>query len=331
MLLDVKDLSVSIKVKKPIEGNSASFKVKCVQIVQGINFNINRGEIHSLVGESGCGKTVTSLSLARLLPANITEYSGEVLFNGIDLHKLNSEGIRKIRGNKIAYIFQDPFTSLNPLKKIKDQIIEPYLIHIKKNKKEAIEKAEYLLKMVEINDIAERMNSYPSQMSGGILQRISIAMALMCDPILLIADEPTSAIDVTIQVQFIELLMQLQKTSGMAILFISHDISLVANISDKLSVMYAGDIIETGSVSDIIDHTSHPYTKALINSLPSFVKNRSNKLEHISGIVPSPENYPMGCHFSNRCPKVTNNCKEKKPAFTNITKTHQVMCFNDIR
>lgn len=300
-------------------------------VLQNLNFEVKSGEILSLIGESGCGKSLTSLALTKLIPSNISKVkSGEILYQGKDLLKLSSEELRKFRGKEIAYIFQEPFAALNPLLKIQDQMIEAYLMHVSQNRKEAVEKAEFLLSSVGITDIQQRLYSYPNQMSGGILQRISIAMALMCDPSLLIADEPTSAIDVTIQAQLVELLLSLQKQNRMSILFISHDFGLVGTIADRIVVMYAGRIAEIGDNDSVIDSPNHPYTKDLLKSIPSLAKSVED-LQPIQGIVPSPDQYPLGCHYSTRCQIAINSCKESKPDLFPILrsdlKPHLSACF----
>ncbi|XDD50154.1 ABC transporter ATP-binding protein [Leptospira sp. WS92.C1] len=318
-LLQVKNLSLDLRSEN-----------NWIPVLQNLNFEVKEGEILSLVGESGCGKSLTSLALTRLIPSNISRIrSGEILYQGKDLLKLSAQELRKIRGKEIAYVFQEPFAALNPLMKIKDQMIEAYLVHISQNKKEAIEKAEFLLSSVGITDIKQRLYSYPNQMSGGILQRISIAMALMCDPSLLIADEPTSAIDVTIQAQLVELLLNLQKQNQMSILFISHDFGLVGTIADRIAVMYAGRITELGNTDSVIDFPAHPYTIDLLRSIPSLAKS-VNDLLPIHGIVPSPDQYPIGCHYSTRCQSVFNTCKETKPELSDISSTqepHLSACF----
>ncbi|TGL73694.1 ABC transporter ATP-binding protein [Leptospira yasudae] len=299
-------------------------------VLQNLSFDVRPGEILSLIGESGCGKSLTALALTRLIPSNISRVrSGEILYQGNDLLKLSAEEMRKIRGKEIAYIFQEPFAALNPLLKIEEQMIEAYLMHISDNRKEAIEKAKYLLSSVGITDIQQRLYSYPNQMSGGILQRISIAMALMCDPTLLIADEPTSAIDVTIQAQLVELLLRLQKQNGMSILFISHDFGLVGTIAHRIAVMYAGRIAEIGDTDSVIDSPNHPYTKDLLASIPSLAKSVED-LQPIQGIVPSPDQYPIGCHYSTRCKAVMNSCKETKPELFTVRsekEPHMAACF----
>ncbi|RHX87872.1 ABC transporter ATP-binding protein [Leptospira stimsonii] len=299
-------------------------------VLQNLTFEVKEGEILSLIGESGCGKSLTALALTRLIPSNISRVkSGEILYQGRDLLKLSPEELRKIRGKEISYVFQEPFAALNPLMKIEEQMIEAYLLHISSNRKEAVEKAEHLLSSVGITDIKQRLYSYPNQMSGGILQRISIAMALMCDPSLLIADEPTSAIDVTIQAQLVELLLNLQKQNRMSILFISHDFGLVGTIAHRIAVMYAGRIAELGGTDSVIDSPNHPYTIDLLRSIPSLAKSVHDLLP-IQGIVPSPDQYPHGCHYSTRCKSVFNTCKESKPGLFSIEsgeELHQSACF----
>lgn len=316
-LLEVKNLYIDIKSS----GNT-------LPVIQNLNFDIYKGEIFSLVGESGCGKSICSLSLSRLLPIKQFQYkTGEIYFNGLDILKADDSTIRDLRGKEISYIFQDPFTSLNPLKKIKYQIIESYLLHKSSNEKEALDKAKYLLNHVGLTELDDRLNAYPQQMSGGMLQRICIAMALMCDPLLLVADEPTSALDVTIQYQLVELLLKLQRENQMSILFISHDISLVGYIANRIAVMYAGQIVESGTTDSIIDNPLHPYTSALLASVPSKLSPINQKLKGIDGIVPSPLNYPVGCHFSTRCEMVMDKCRIAKPDAKSISMDKNVSCF----
>ncbi|MBE7412246.1 MAG: ABC transporter ATP-binding protein [Leptospiraceae bacterium] len=315
-LLKVENLSIDIYSEK------LRFSV-----IDNVSFEVQKKEVHAVVGESGCGKTITSLAITKLLPKEVFFYnSGKILFKNQDVLQFTPSKLKDVRGKEISYIFQDPFTSLNPLKKIKDQIIEGYLLHVSKNQKEAIDKAKFLLTKVGLTDLDSRLNSYPNQMSGGMLQRISIAMSLMCDPALLIADEPTSAIDVTIQAQLIELLQNLKVEMGMSILFISHDIGLVASIADKISIMYAGKLVETGKTDEVIVNPSHPYTEALIQSVPS-MRHELKRLKTIEGIVPSPLNYPKGCRFSTRCEKKIPICLEKVPEKIKISDTHFVECF----
>lgn len=315
ILLDVKDFSLDL-----VTENGS------LPVIQDISFQIKEGEFLALVGESGCGKSVCSLALTKLLPSNLAKYkSGSILFQEEDIIKMDNMSIQKLRGNQISYVFQEPFSSLNPLKKIKDQIIEAFLVHGMGSKQEALDKAEYLLEKVGITDVKQRLNSYPNHMSGGMLQRISIAMALITDPILLIADEPTSAIDVTIQAQLIHLLMELKEQFSLSVLFISHDIALVSHMADRIAVMYAGEIVESGTIEEVIDSPKHPYTQALLNSYPS-TDNLSQELEVIPGIVPSPIDYPIGCHFEQRCKYKMDICRLKKPNLIKLSESHSALC-----
>ncbi|MBP9885504.1 MAG: ABC transporter ATP-binding protein [Leptospiraceae bacterium] len=321
-----------IEIVKPeilsIENLSLTIQGKPVlPVLQNVSFTLEEGEILALVGESGSGKSLTALSITKLLPVKQFEYTtGKIIFSGTNILEVSDEKLRAIRGKEIAYIFQDPFTSLNPLKKIKDQIIESYKIHISENEKEAVDKAKYLLNKVGLTELDDRLNSYPGQMSGGMLQRICIASALMCDPKLLIADEPTSALDVTIQSQLVDLLLKIKEEISMSILFISHDISLVASLANRIAVMYAGQIVEIGETDLLIEKPNHPYTQALLRSIPSGIKSHQ-RLAVIDGIVPSPVNYPVGCHFSTRCPQVMERCKLEKPLLYELTQNRRSACF----
>lgn len=315
-LLEVSDLTVQLNTEEGQLG-----------IIENISFSMLESEIFALVGESGCGKSITSLALTRLLPSNQAVYpSGKINFGDLDLLQCSEVDLRNIRGNEIAYIFQEPFAALNPLQTIGDQIIEGFLLHKLGDKEEALAKAETLLQKVGISDVKQRLDQYPNQFSGGMLQRVSIAMALMCDPKLLIADEPTSAIDVTIQLQLIELLLRLKSEIKMSILFISHDIGLVSHIADRIAVMYAGKIVETGTTSEVLDSPKHPYAKALINAYPTKDK-LGKRLQVIDGIVPNPKDYPKGCHFYERCRERIDICKESDPPFVSISDTHKVQCY----
>ncbi|TGN20841.1 ABC transporter ATP-binding protein [Leptospira idonii] len=323
-LLAVSDLSVQLKTEAGL-----------LTIIENISFEIGEREVFAIVGESGCGKSISSLALTRLLPANQVRYpSGSVLFRDQDLIRINEEDLRKIRGREIAYIFQEPFSSLNPLQRVGKQMIEGFLLHGLGTEKEGIEKAIYLLKKVGITDAELRLNQYPNQFSGGMLQRVSIAMALMCDPKLLIADEPTSAIDVTIQLQLIDLLLQLKKDINMSILFISHDIGLVSHLAERIAVMYAGKIVEMGTVEEVIDSPKHPYSKALINAYPTGDKI-GKRLEIIEGMVPSPADYPKGCHYYKRCTKKEAVCESNEPPEKFFSETQKAFCYtiggNDVR
>ena len=284
-----------------------------VPLLQDISFQIQKGEVLSLVGESGCGKSVCSLALTKLLPAELFRYSsGEVLFEGKNLLKVEPDSLRDLRGTGISYVFQEPFSSLNPLQKIKAQMSESFLLHGLGNRKEAEEKAEYLLAAVGITDVKMRMDCYPHQLSGGILQRVGIGMALMCDPKLLIADEPTSALDVTVQAQLLELLLKLKTDFNLSVLFISHDFGLVSHIANRICVLYAGRMAEIGSVDQVLDHAKHPYTRDLLESLPSHFSG-TGQFKPIEGRVPAAGNYPQGCHYSNRCRSAFGPCETSKP------------------
>lgn len=314
--IEVKDLSIQIKTDDGI-----------LPIVDSLNFHLVKGETLALVGESGCGKSITSLALTKLLPSNTTLYpTGSILFEDHDLLKATPDHLRSVRGKEISYVFQEPFSALNPLHKIGAQLIEGFLLHGLGSKEEAEEKAIYLLERVGITDAKLRLGQYPNQFSGGMLQRVCIAMALMCDPKILIADEPTSAIDVTIQLQLIELLKELRKENGMSVLFISHDIGLVSHIADRIAVMYAGKIIEQGTVAEVIDHPKHPYTKALISAYPTH-ENIGKKLVTIEGIVPSPKSYPTGCRFHTRCSEKLPVCDKSVPKAVSMSEYQLVECF----
>lgn len=316
---------------KAITVNNLSIEIKTddgiLPIVSGISFDLEKGETLALVGESGCGKSITSLALTKLLPANTTLYpTGSITFQGTDLLKANSDHLRSVRGREITYVFQEPFSALNPLHKIGNQLVESFLHHGLGSREEAENKAIYLLERVGITDAKHRLEQYPNQFSGGMLQRVCIAMALMCDPKILIADEPTSAIDVTIQLQLIELLKELKKEHGMSVLFISHDIGLVSHIADRIAVMYAGKIVEQGNVDLVVDTPKHPYTKALISAYPNH-ENIGKKLITIDGIVPSPKSYPSGCRFHTRCKEKLEICHTKVPNPTKVTESQIVECF----
>jgi oligopeptide transport system ATP-binding protein len=295
--------------------------------VDGVNLFIKRGETLGVVGESGCGKSVTSLSVMRLIPnppGKIVD--GEILFEGRDLLKLSESEMRKIRGNDISMIFQEPMTSLNPVYTIGDQIAEAITLHQGLNKKEALNKAVEMLRLVGIPLPDKRVKEYPHQLSGGMRQRVMIAMALSCNPKLLIADEPTTALDVTIQAQILELMKKLKKDLGMAIMLITHDLGVVAEMAERVVVMYAGKVIEEGDVVSIFKHPLHPYTEGLLQSIPRMDSNRE-KLHVIDGVVPNPLNLPTGCHFNPRCPYAIDKCRESQPALEQVAPGRYVACF----
>jgi oligopeptide/dipeptide ABC transporter ATP-binding protein len=297
-----------------------SFKVEAgvLRAVDKVSFSINRGETVGLVGESGCGKSVTSLSILRLIasPPGLIE-SGKILFEGQDLAQLSEEEMRKLRGNRISMIFQEPMTSLNPVFTIGDQIGEVFRIHQKSSRTEARKKAIEMLHLVKIPAPEARVDEYPHQLSGGMRQRIMIAMALACRPQLLIADEPTTALDVTIQAQILDLIESLQKELNMAVLLITHDLGVVAEVCDKVVVMYAGKVVEQGTVHELFTNPQHPYTQGLLRSIPK-LGHKTEYLPTIEGTVPSLGNLPRGCRFQSRCPKVFDRCRTAEPLLIRV-------------
>ncbi len=300
--------------------------------VDDITFDVYPGETLGIVGESGCGKSVTALSIMRLIPQPPGIYAGgEILFNGENIFGLDVENIRKIRGNKISMIFQEPMTSLNPVFTCGNQIIEAVRLHQGLDKLQAKNKAVEMLELVGIPDPHMRVDEYPHQLSGGMRQRVMIAMALSCNPSVLIADEPTTALDVTIQAQILELIQTLQKEMGLAVIMITHDLGVIAEICKRVVVMYAGQIIEKGTVEDIFSNCQHPYTKGLLKSIPdiSIKSENREKLYTIDGIVPSATDFPVGCHFNPRCDLVTDQCVSEKPNLEDYSTTndHSVRCW----
>ncbi|MFI5260965.1 MAG: ABC transporter ATP-binding protein [Candidatus Limnocylindrales bacterium] len=298
-----------------------------VPAVDGVSFSIKRGETMGLVGESGCGKSVTSLSIMRLLdipPAEIV--SGEIWFDGRDLLKLPESEMREVRGNDITMIFQEPMTSLNPVFTIGDQIAEAVVQHRKVSQKAAWERAVEMLRLVGIPGPERRAKQYPHEMSGGMRQRVMIAMALACDPKLVVADEPTTALDVTIQAQILELIKALQRETGAALLLITHDLAVVAETVEHAAVMYAGKIVETGSVEDVILRPRHPYTEGLLRSIPSHVP-KGQRLNVIKGTVPNPFRMPAGCRFQPRCPYAFEPCHDFEPPLAAPEHGQRVACW----
>jgi len=298
-----------------------------VPAVNGVDLYINKGETLGVVGESGCGKSVTSLSIMRLLtdtPGKVVD--GSILFEGRDLLSLSESDIREVRGNEIAMIFQEPMTSLNPVYKIGQQIGEAVQLHLKYDKKKAREHVIKMLKLVGIPRAEEIIDEFPYQLSGGMRQRIMIAMAMSCDPTLLIADEPTTALDVTIQAQILELMRKLKEEKGTAIMLITHDLGVVAEMCDRVVVMYAGKVVEEADVLEIFENPKHPYTKGLLNSVPK-MGQKTNRLESIPGNVPTPANMPKGCKFAPRCSQAIDICQEQDPDLLQIAEGHQCRCF----
>lgn len=302
--------------------------------VDKVSFNVYNGKTLGIVGESGCGKSVTSLSIMRLIPNPPGHISGgEIMYKGRDLLKLPSWEMRKIRGNEISMIFQEPMTSLNPVFTIGDQICEAIILHQKVKKKEALSRAIEMLKLVGIPSPEKRVGDYPHQLSGGMRQRVMIAMALSCNPKVLIADEPTTALDVTIQAQILELMRGLRKTLGMALVLITHDFGIIAETADEVLVMYAGKVVEQGSVVELFANAKHPYTKGLLSSIPTLNKKKE-RLETIPGIVPSLIDLPKGCRFQTRCPRVTEECRLAEPALREAPGSraggHFIACYKDL-
>ncbi len=299
--------------------------------VDGVSFQLRAGETLGLVGESGCGKTVTALSLLRLVPDPPGEITGGAIhFNGHNLLELSEERMRAIRGNDISMIFQEPMTSLNPVFTIGDQITEAIILHQGLGKGEAREQAAEMLQHVGIPDPDTRLDEYPHQLSGGMRQRAMIAMALVCRPKLLIADEPTTALDVTIQAQILDLMRTLQAELGMAILLITHDLGVVAEIADRVAVMYAGKIVEEAPVEVLFAEPKHPYTQGLLHSVPRIAKGATGhrgRLQEIPGLVPSIFAIPPGCPFSPRCPQVMERCSRETPPLDPVGPTTRAACW----
>ncbi len=299
--------------------------------VNGISYQVHAGETLAIVGESGCGKSVSMLSVMRLLPMPPAQILADAIeFRGENLISFPASEMRRIRGNEIAMIFQDPMTSLNPVLTIKTQLIESMKLHLGLNDKEATDRAIELLTMVDIPDAAARINDYPHQFSGGMRQRVMIAIALSCDPVLLIADEPTTALDVTVQAQIVDLVNQLQDRLGMAMVWISHDLGVVAGIAERVIVMYAGFVVEDAPVDDLYADPRHPYTAALLRSLPSVDSNPDEDLEVIEGMPPELWNEPVGCPFAPRCSFARDKCYAENPPLEETTPQHKSACWIDI-
>jgi len=302
-----------------------------VQAVNGISYSLNPGETLGIVGESGSGKSVGVLSLMRLIPTppgKIT--NGEVLFEGRDLLKVSDEEIRNIRGNNIAMIFQDPMTSLNPVLTIGRQISEALELHLGMDNKQARARTVELLEMVGIPSAADRVDNYPHQFSGGMRQRVMIAMGLSCNPQLLIADEPTTALDVTIQAQIVDLVKRLKDEIGMAIIWITHDLGVVAGIADRVIVMYAGRVVEEAAVRELYANPRHPYTMGLLGSIPRLDEERPEKLDSVDGLPPDLIDYPQGCPFYARCHYRLDKCLEAPPPLEAVGVGHKAACYVDV-
>jgi len=302
-LLEVKDLQTHFPTRSGL-----------VRAVDGVNFHLDRGELLGLVGESGCGKSITALSVMRLISPPGKIVNGEILFEGKDLLKLSDAEMRQMRGDDIAMIFQDPMTSLNPVFTVGEQIAEALRLHRKLPRKEARRATIEAMREVAIPDPARRVGDYPHQLSGGMRQRVMIAMALACNPKLLIADEPTTALDVTIQAQILELLDELRKQRELAVLLITHDLGVVAEVADRVAVMYTGRIVEESPVDELFARPKHPYTEGLLRSVPKLTSEhvlKKERLETIEGVVPRPTDLPPGCHFAPRCPHRMPRCTQE--------------------
>lgn len=298
-----------------------------IPAVDGVSLKVHKGEVVGIVGESGCGKSVTSLSVMKLVPDPPGKIvSGNIYFKGEDLVKATKRRMRKIRGNEIAMIFQEPMTSLNPLFTIGDQLIEAIRNHNTLSKKQANQKAIEMLKKVGIPRSEQIVNEYPHQLSGGMRQRVMIAMAMSCDPELLIADEPTTALDVTIQAQILDLMKKLNSELGSAILLITHDLGVVAEICQRVIVMYSGKVVEEGDVRTILKQPKHPYTQGLIRSLPK-IHEKDERLYSIPGQVPKPGSIKNGCRFAPRCEFVIEKCTEQNPELVKLKEGHTCRCF----
>lgn len=321
ILLDVKNLRTKYKTEDGV-----------IYPVDDVSFRVKKGQTLGIVGESGCGKSQTALSIMRLIQKPGVIESGEVIFRDRDLLKLSNEEMRNILGDQIAMIFQEPMTSLNPVYTIGNQISETIKLHKKDFSREQVKKrAIEMLHLVGIPAPEKRYDEYPHQLSGGMRQRVMIAIAMACNPPLLIADEPTTALDVTIQAQILELMLKVQKEFDAGMILITHDLGVVAEMCQEVVVMYAGRVVEYGTVEDIFYRPRHPYTKGLLNSIPHFESGqRLQKLETIRGLVPSLYSLPKGCRFADRCPHVTDICRSQYPNLENLRGIHRVACFNPV-
>ncbi|MBV1818241.1 ABC transporter ATP-binding protein [Anaerosalibacter bizertensis] len=315
-LLEIKDLKTYFYTDDGI-----------VKAVDGVNFSVESGKTIGIVGESGCGKSVTAMSILRLIPDPPGKIvNGEVLFDGKDLTKVSEDELRHIRGNDISVIFQEPMTSLNPVFTVGYQIMEALMLHQKLSEGEAKKKAIEMIKLVGIPRAEKIVDEYPHQLSGGMRQRVMIAMALSCQPKLLIADEPTTALDVTIQAQILELMNELKNKLNTSIMLITHDLGVVAEMSDHVIVMYSGKVVEDAPVDELFKNPRHPYTIGLMNSIPSLIEE-GERLESIKGAVPNPLYLPKGCYFHPRCKFATDECRNGQPELREIAPGHKVSCF----
>lgn len=293
--------------------------------VDGVEITIPKGKTVGIVGESRCGKSMTAMSIMGLLPNTTHIEEGKILFQDMDLTKLNPKELRKITGDKISIIFQEPMTSLNPVIQVGKQVREAILLHEKVSKEEAKQRVIEIFRQVGIPEPERRYNAYPHQLSGGLRQRVMIGMAMVCNPDLLIADEPTTALDVTIEAQILHLMRQLQKDKGTSIMMITHNLGVVAEICDQVYVMYAGKVVESAEVHELFQNPKHPYTQGLLGALPKM--DSRQRLNSIDGMVPTLKDMPTGCRFAPRCPMATQKCREEQPALVDVTAEHQVRCF----
>ncbi len=317
-LLEVKNLRTQFPTRSGL-----------VKAVDGVSFSIREGELLGLVGESGCGKSITALSIMRLISPPGKIAGGSVKFKGEELTTATDERLRELRGNDIAMIFQDPMTSLNPVFSVGEQIAESLRLHRKLDKKQAWNAAIMAMKEVSIPSPERRVNDYPHQLSGGMRQRVMIAMALACDPLLLIADEPTTALDVTIQAQILELLDELRRLRKLAVMLITHDLGVVAEVADRVCVMYTGKIVEESGVDELFENPKHPYTQGLLRSVPKLTdvgETKAFRLQTIEGTVPSPTDLPYGCHFAPRCGHRMEICTEGEIPLTDLPAGIKVRC-----
>lgn len=312
-ILEIKDLRIQFQTRSSV-----------VEAVNGINLTVEKGKTLGLVGETGAGKTTTALGIMNLIPNPPGKIvGGEILFEGKNLLSYSKEEIRKIRGKRISMIFQDPMTALNPIMTVGDQIAEVIRLHEKMPAHEATIKAQEMLEKVGIP--GERFTDYPHQFSGGMKQRVVIAIALACNPSLLIADEPTTALDVTIQAQVIDMMNKLKTDLNTSMILITHDLGVVAEICDNVAIMYAGEIVESGTAEDIFNHAKHPYTLGLFGSIPDLDEDKE-RLQPIMGLMPDPSNLPVGCNFASRCPNRTPECERKAIENYSLSDTHCVRC-----
>lgn len=316
-ILEVKNLVTSFKTERGI-----------MKAVDGVSFFVKKGEMLGIVGESGCGKSVTSQSILRLYDEKyLAKITGEVLMEETDLLKLPMRQMQKIRGDKISMVFQDALSALNPVMTVGDQITETIRIHQKISAKEAREKALEIMRLVGIPAYEERFCEYPHQLSGGMRQRIMIAIALSCEPRVLIADEPTTALDVTIQAQIMDLMVDLNRKLGMSVMLITHDLAVVAETCSRVIVMYLGQIVEEALVKDIFENPAHPYTRGMMNSIPRLEEENRERLYVIKGTVPLLSQIPKGCRFAPRCPNATQKCREQMPGLVPFGEDHNVRCW----